>query len=76
MKLTKINPATIKPGDEVEDITIGKGVVKEIDQTAYPIKVEFDSITVPVRYTIKGFLQQSDVRASIYLKIEDDENTN
>ena len=76
MKLTKINPSTIKPGDEVEDITIGKGIVKEIDTTAYPIKVEFDSVTVPMRYTIKGFLQQSDVRASIYLKIEYDESTN
>lgn len=76
MKLTKINPSTIKVGDEVEDITIGKGIVKEIDTTAYPIKVEFDSLTFPMRYTINGFLQQSYVRASIYLKIEDDENTN
>lgn len=71
MKLTKINPATIKAGDEVEDITIGKGIVKEIDKTTYPIKVEFDSVTVPICYTIDGFLQQSDVRASIYLKIEE-----
>lgn len=76
MKLTKINPSTIKVGDEVEDIITGFGKVVEIDQTAYPVKVKFENYSQPIRYTRDGFLERSDVRASIYLKIEDDENTN
>lgn len=70
MKLTKINPQEIKVGDILEDFAEGKGTVIFIDKTAYPLGVQFENHSHPLRYTIEGHLQIGDVRPLLYKSIE------